>query len=311
MGSSAPPEISVGASGKLILRPTSPEPVGSLPVEWPEVSLTAAEAARYRLDDLRRLAASLASGLGVEPARASAMVSHLLWFDAAGASTHGIATLPRWLDRLDRKEIDPVAEGRVRLEHAGTAVFDARNGLAPLALEKAGEIASEKARDVGIGIVRVENLGPSGPPAPIIAGLAVGPFVAAIAGPGASLGLAMPMAEGLPAVYDSELDRASESPSSEWLGAWSPWVSALSGGDGWVILALAVSAMEPLTGFHDRVASSFRTSTEGPGRLLPDRWEARRREVREQGVSLDEATTATLRGWADRLGVAWPSPVVG
>ena len=172
-------------------------------VEWPELSATASVSTRYRLDDLRRLAASLSAGMGVAPARASALATHLLWFDAAGALSHGIATLPTWLDRIERKEIDPVAEGRVRLEHSGTAVFDARNGLAPLALEKAAGIASEKARELGVGIVRVENLGPSGPVAPMVADLAIGPFVAMIAGPGPSMAVGLPMPEGLPALYDS------------------------------------------------------------------------------------------------------------
>ena len=147
------------------------------------MSVRVTAATRFRLDDLRRFAASLASSLGVAPARASSLASHLLWFDAAGASSHGIATLPSWLARIENQEVDPTAEGRARQEHAGTSIFDAQNGLAPLVLARAAEIASEKARDLGVGIVRVQNLGPSGPPAPVAADLAVGPFVAVIAGP--------------------------------------------------------------------------------------------------------------------------------
>ena len=266
---------------------------------------------RYRLDDLRRLAASLASGVGVVPTRASALASHLLWFDAAGAASHGIATLPNWLDRIDRKEIDAVAVGRAGHEHAGTAVFDAQNGLAPLALETAAGIASEKARDVGVGIVRVRNLGHSGPSAPIAASLAIGPIAAMIAGPGPSLTVALPMPEGLPAVYDSTMGEGFDPSTAEWLRPWSAWISAFSGGDGWVILALAVSAMEPLTSFHERVGSSFDHAQEGAGLLSPRSWEARRRDAREHGVSIDPDTLQSLRGWASRLGVPWPASVGG
>ena len=98
---------------------------------------TASRSTRYHLDALRRLASGLASNVGVPPARASSLASHLLWFDASGASSHGIATLPTLLERIARREIDPVAEGRAGTERAGTAVFDAQNGLALLALEKA------------------------------------------------------------------------------------------------------------------------------------------------------------------------------
>jgi LDH2 family malate/lactate/ureidoglycolate dehydrogenase len=275
------------------------------------VTLSPNLATLYRLDDLRRLASSLAAAVGVVPARASALATHLLWFDAAGASSHGIATLSDWLQRIDGKEIDPVAPGRAGHEHAGTAVFDAQNGLAPLALETAAGIASEKARDVGVGIVRVRNLGHSGPTAPIAASLAIGPFAAMIAGPGPSLSVALPMPEGLPAVYDSTMGEEFDPSNSGWLRSWSPWISAFSGGEGWLILALAVSAMEPLTSFHERVASSFAHANQGAGVLSPEAWEARRREARERGVSLDPAAIQALRGWADRLGVPWPTSLAG
>jgi hypothetical protein len=273
------------------------------------VGVSSGESTRYRLDDLRRLGASLAAGLGVAPARASALATHLLWFDAAGASSHGIATLPNWLGRIDRQEIDPVAVGRAGLEHAGTAVFDAQNGLPPLALETAAGIASEKARDVGVGIVRVRNLGPTGPPAPVAAGLAIGPFVAAIAGPGGSVTLASPMPEGLPAVYDSTIDEGFDPSTTGRLAPWSPWLSAFSGDEGWVILALAVPSMEPLTRFHERVAASFGDLVEGQGRLRPDAWDARRLAARESGVAIDGPSIEGLKGWADRLGVPWPGGV--
>ena len=129
--------------------------------------MTASPTTRYRLDDLRRLATALGSSLGVSPPRASALATHLLWFDAAGASPFGMASLPGWLGRIEAGEVDPVSPGRAVLEHAGTAVFDAQGGLPPLALETAAGIASEKARDVGVGLVRVRNIGPTGPSAPV------------------------------------------------------------------------------------------------------------------------------------------------
>jgi len=270
------------------------------------VSVSVSATTHHRLDDLRRLAAGLASGVGVAPARASALASQLLWFDAAGASSRGIASLPTWLDRIDRREIDPLAEGRAHHEHAGTALFDGQNGLPPLVLAKAAGIAAEKARDVGVGIVRVANLGPTGPAAPIAADLAVGPFVAAIAGPGPSWTVAVPMPEGLPAVYDSALD-GPDAGVPDWLGPWSPWTAALAGSDGWAILALAVAALEPLTTFQDRVAAALGGSAEGPGRLSPVPWDGRRRAARERGVSLDDVATKRLHAWADRLGVPWPA----
>ena len=255
---------------------------------------------RYRLDDLRRLATTLASGVGLAPARASALATHLLWFDAAGATSQGVATLPTWLERIERSEVDPLAIGQVVLERPGTAVFDAGRGLPPLALEAAAGIASEKARDVGVGIVRVRNVGPTGPAAPIAAGLAIGPFVAVVAGPSPSLAIASPTAEGLPTIYDSELTGVA--PPEGRLSAFAPWISAVAGGDGWLIVAFSVPAMESLSSFHERAAPL----PVGSGLLAPATLEARRREARERGVTLDPAAVAALKERAGRAKIPWP-----
>lgn len=201
-------------------------------------------------------------------------------------------------------------------EHAGTAVFDAQQGLPPLALETAGRIALEKARDVGIGIVRVRNIGPTGPAAPVVSGLAIGPFVAMIAGPSPSLALALPMPEGPPALYDSGLENlvgsgTSPAPPEGWAGVLAPWISTVSGGDGWLILSLSVPAFESLTSFHERAARAPRPPVEGRTTLWPDVQERRRLEARELGVPLDPATIASLKEWAERTNAPWPDECGG
>ena len=195
------------------------------------MSVTASASTRYRLDDLRRLAASLASGLGVAPARSSTLATHLLWFDAAGASSHGVATLPTWLDRLDRGEIDAKAEGSSGLRNMpGPPSSTPRTAWPPLALEKAAGIAAEKARDVGVGIVRVRNLGPSGPPR---AGRRIAgdrPFRRRDRRPRP---VASPWPYRCPKACPPSMIRAwhsePEVPVGPWLGAWIPWISATLG----------------------------------------------------------------------------------
>jgi hypothetical protein len=254
---------------------------------------------RYRIDDLRRLTSSLAASSGLAPARGSALASHLLWFDAAGASSYGIASLPTWLDRLDRKEIDPMTQGRVVLERAGTAVFDAEDGLPPLALDRAAGIASEKARDVGIGLVRIKNLGQTGPSAPVAAALAIGPYVAIVSGPDGSLTIALPGPKGLPMVHDSQL-RPSSIPV-EMFGEWSGWISAISSSDNWSILAISVTAFEPLEIVHERMAGLQAAVGEGQFAL------PRSSQSSQSSVVLDEPTILSLKFRADRLGLFWPS----
>lgn len=269
-------------------------------------------AERYRLDDLRRLATGLAAGAGVAPARASALATHLLWFDAAGLPEHGVATLPAWLDRIAQGEVDPAAEGKARGERAGTAVFDAGRGLPPLILARAGEIATEKARDLGIGVVRVVHLGPGGPAAPVAAEMAVGPFAAFVAGPGPSWAVALPMPEGLPAVFDSTLAGGDPAPDlAAALGFGPAWATAVAGDDGWAVLALAVPSLEPLGSFHERLSARFRGRAEEPGTLLPGPWDERRRHARERGVALDPAARTELERRAGAAGLAFPAPLGG
>ena len=266
-----------------------------------------AAATRYRLDDLRRLATSLARGPGRRPARASSLATHLLWFDAAGASSHGIATLPTWLDRIDRKEIDPVAEGRARLEHSGTAVFDAQNGLAPLALARAAGIASEKARDVGVGIVRVRNLGPSGPAAPVAADLAIGPFVGADrraraldrAGRPDARGAAGRLRLGARPAGPRRAARAGSGLGPLGRGALGRRRLGDPGpggpGDG-----------AALPSFHERVAGAFRGAAEGPG-TPPRRLGGPSPRGPRAGRPARRRRRPASGRWAERLGVPWPA----
>ena len=125
--------------------------------------------------------------------------------------------------------------------------------------------------------------------------------------------MAVPTAEGLPAIYDSELaiNRPDASPPEGWLDSFSPWLSMLSGADGWMILALSVPSMESLTSYHQRIAEGSRTLAGGPGSLRPETLEARRREARERGVPLDPSSTAALKEWAGRANIPWPGDLGG
>ena len=255
----------------------------------------------YRMDDLRRLAAALGVAAGLAPPRATAFASHLLWFDAAGAPEYGIASLPTWLDRLGRGEIDPKAEGTLGPEHPGTLVLDGRNGLAPLILARAAGLAVEKARDVGLGAVLVENLGAAGPPAPVAAEAATaGPEAAAVLGPGPCWALALPSAAGLPLVLDSSLTASDDPPPAD-LAPWSLLVPA----GGWLVVALAIRSLDSLNAFHERVAAYCFPS----GPLSPVAWDSRRRAILEYGLAPEPDAYAELSRRASALNLPTPKPV--
>ena len=257
------------------------------------------EAHRYRLDDLRHLGTELLDELGVPPARASALVSGLLWYEAAGAPQFGIESLPGWLGAIESGQVDPKAEGAIVKEHTATAVLDGKRGLAPLILARAGQIAAEKAREVGVGTVRVVNIGRIGATAEVASEIAVGPMVAEVAATG-SLALAVPVEGTVPAVFDTALAPTGRT-------SLPGWAALAEGADGWLVSARAVSAFESLARLHEAIDAMLRGTAPIPGEVRPDAWQTRRLEQLERGLALSKTTEKSLRSWAERLGVAWPS----
>ncbi|MHB1562079.1 MAG: Ldh family oxidoreductase, partial [Isosphaeraceae bacterium] len=167
--------------------------------------MAAAVIHRFAYDDLRRFAVALGTAAGLAPARSGALAAHLLWFDAAGAPSLGIGTLDFWLTAIDERRVELSTTGRVAAERSSLAELDGENGLPLLVLERAAELAVEKARDSGVGLVRAVGIMPVVSAAPIAAGIAIGPMAGWVIGPGGAWSLALPTAAGLPLVVDPGL----------------------------------------------------------------------------------------------------------
>jgi LDH2 family malate/lactate/ureidoglycolate dehydrogenase len=270
---------------------------------------------RYRPDDLRRLATELFARGGLARERASAFTRFLLWYDAIGAHDHGISGLIDWLDRLEGGEFPPGKQGRVGPEHASTAVLEGPGVLPPLLLSRAAEIAGQKARDTGVGMVRVLGLASSSVPAAAIAAeLAIGPYAGAVLGPGSTLAAAFPSAEGVPVVFDSLLASSlggsprADNPMGAVLDRLAPW--ALLAGEGEVVVvAVAVAAFEPLGTFHRRVAETIETRDGADGWIFPRAWQQHRLDQQRRGVPLPEPVTRALRERCSSAGIALPEPI--
>ncbi len=306
-------------------------PGASLNLRGVEETVPAASTDRYGFDDLRRFAAALGSACGLAELRALAMASHLLWFDAAGASTLGIETLPVWLETLECGQIDPKAEGRVERQRSAVTVFDGQNGFPPLILERAAELAVEAARETTVGMVRVDHLGPMSSAAAVTAGIALGPTAGLVFGPNRLWSMGLPSEFGLPVVVDSGLAtagvagrttgirataepprpsrRAGSSPAVDLLEVLRIGTEVFMPGDGWLVIAATVGVLEPLTAFHQRVASVSDGLDEAPGRLLPVPWDAHRREARARGIAVAPLAWNSLKEWAQRLAVEAPGPI--
>ena len=259
---------------------------------------------RYSLDELRWFAADLAASAGLPPERAASLARLLLWHDTAGFPSLGLAALPEWLNRLERKEIDPKTLGRIVSEHPATADLDASCGMPPLVLARASEIASQKAREIGVGLVRIKNLGPQPFALQVAAELAIGPQSALVLGPNGAWAFAVPSAEGLPLVLGSTLgtDAKGFPPLPETLA------TLMVPCDEWTVQAVSIPSFEPIHALHDRVTRWLAQADSVP-RLDPTKWDAHRASVRDQGLALDPSAWNALSQRAKLAGLTPPSPL--
>ena len=289
---------------------------------------------RFGFDDLRRFAAALGVGSGLTSAQALAMASHLLWFDAAGAANLGIASLPDWLESIVKGQVDPRPRGRVVGERSAMAILDGENGIPPLILERAAELAVEKARETAVGLVRVDHVRPVSSAAAVVAGVALGPMAGLVFGPNRLWSLALPAEGGLPIVFDSGLAgsdsprtghqartavkaakqtvprRGGSVPGFDQLEAIRLGSEVFRPPDSWILAAVSVTAWEPLAAFHERVAAALNDQAETPARLLPRDWDARRREAQDLGIAVPVPIWKSLNEWAQRVAVEIPSAFV-
>lgn len=82
----------------------------------------------------------------------------LIESDKRGIESHGIGRLkPIYLDRIRDGIINPVTEIEVVRDSLATAVLDGHNGMGHVVSKRAMEMAIEKARTYGLGMVAVRN----------------------------------------------------------------------------------------------------------------------------------------------------------
>ncbi len=272
-----------------------------------------ASSRRYRIDDLRRLATELLAHAGLKRERASSYARWLLWYDEAELVQFGLSGLSDWLDQLRKQQFDPDQEGKIGLEQASTAVIDSANGLPLLVAARAAEVAGQKARDTGTGIVRVQGISPLVGSLSVVASeLAVGPYIAAIFGPGHQATVALPSPEGLPIVFDSSVAASptNQGETQEAIGpllaSIAPWTIFQEPTD-LLVAAIRVTGFGSLESFHSQVSKNLGTRLREQGWLVPSRLNQHREKLRVQGIELPESVELRLRNEAEAAQRPFPA----
>lgn len=88
---------------------------------------------------------------------ASIFANSLVKTELRGVKSHGMVRIPNYIDRINSKSMDKKTTIEIIKETNTTALMDAKNGNGMVASAKASQLAREKAKDNGVGIVSLRN----------------------------------------------------------------------------------------------------------------------------------------------------------
>jgi len=109
-------------------------------------------------DTMERFMVDVFTGLGVPADDAEICADVLITADKRGIDSHGIGRLKTiYYDRIKDGIQYPVTQFEIVREKPATAVVDGHDGMGHVIARKSMEIAIEKARKLGLGMVAVKN----------------------------------------------------------------------------------------------------------------------------------------------------------
>lgn len=108
-------------------------------------------------EGLAKAVAAIFVGCGVQSEAASMVAEDLVAADVEGVSSHGVMLVPMYVDRLKAGSVSTGSLGTVVSDRGAAVVIDAENVLGQLTARQAVELAVERSRAHGVGIVAVRN----------------------------------------------------------------------------------------------------------------------------------------------------------
>lgn len=113
---------------------------------------------RVQPDELRRFVSSLLASVGMSVEHADQAADTLVTADLRGVPTHGVSSMLRgYLRGLRRGWINAKPEMRVVSERVSSATIDCDRGLGVSLAPRAMEMAIDKARETGVGVIAMRN----------------------------------------------------------------------------------------------------------------------------------------------------------
>lgn len=124
-----------------------------------------AHAWRVPIDRLRAFIEHVLAAVGMPGEHARSVASLMTEADAIGAEGHGVFRLPHYVKRIRQGGINLEPRIRIERERAGMALLDGDNGMGHLVMQKAAQLAIDKAAQAGVAWVGAHHSNHAGPAA--------------------------------------------------------------------------------------------------------------------------------------------------
>ena len=115
------------------------------------------EVLRVDAEKLQAAVAAIMEKEGVAPQDAAIVADSLVSAELTGLQSHGVQRVKFYTDSMEAGGTDPRCRIKTIRDFPGGALLDAQGALGIVAAYRAMELAIQKAKDVGIGIVNVHN----------------------------------------------------------------------------------------------------------------------------------------------------------
>jgi ureidoglycolate dehydrogenase (NAD+) len=120
--------------------------------------LTEKDSIRVGRAELHAFTSAIFVAAGVSPAHADEWATMLIWANLRGTDSHGIIRIPRYIDLLRAKSINPSPNMRIERKAGAAVVLEADRAPAAVAMTRAMAEAIACAREVGVGWCAARNI---------------------------------------------------------------------------------------------------------------------------------------------------------
>ena len=113
-------------------------------------------------ESIERISSGLLRAAGAKDEHAKTVARHLADANLAGHDSHGFIRIPQYVGEIREGRVDPQAEPKVVRDNMATAQVNGDRAFGQVVATFATRLAMSKAREYGLGLVTVYNLGHTG-----------------------------------------------------------------------------------------------------------------------------------------------------